>query len=231
MGSSKRVYVLVDDLDRCLPDTALEIFEAVKLFLDAAECAYVVAVDRAVIRRGLELRYPRRGETITPPVVDPDEYIEKTITLSFDLPMLAEVDGRKLVAESGVSALLSDQQAANVVTVLGTNPRRLKRFSAMLELWLEVAKELETKGQQVAFSPLKRKNRDLFIKVALIGYINSAVITQMLRDSKLAGRLQMAFNAAGNKTAFDAQEELAKQVNHELTVIREASLTLRYCAR
>lgn len=74
LGGSKRVYVLVDDLDRCLPDTALEIFEAIKLILDAAECAYVVAVDRAVIRRGPELRYPRRAETITPPVVDPDEY-------------------------------------------------------------------------------------------------------------------------------------------------------------
>jgi predicted KAP-like P-loop ATPase len=51
-----RIYVLIDDLDRCLPDAALEVFEAVKLYLDAPQCVYVVATDRAVIRRGLTLR-------------------------------------------------------------------------------------------------------------------------------------------------------------------------------
>jgi hypothetical protein len=225
LGGSKRVYVLIDDLDRCLPDTALEIFEAVKLFLDAPECAYVVAVDRAVIRRGLELRYPRRADSIAPPVVDPDEYIEKTITLSFDLPMLSEPDGLKLIADSGLSTMLSEEQAANVVTVLGTNPRRLKRFSAMLRLWFDVAKDLDAKGCQVAFSPLTKENCDLFLKVALIGYINSAVITHMLRDSKLSERLQMTFNAAANQnTAFDAQQELSKQVQHELPIIQDAVL-------
>ena len=61
LGTEKRVYVLIDDLDRCLPETALQIFEAIKLFLDSEQCAYVVAVDRAVIRRGLELRYPARS--------------------------------------------------------------------------------------------------------------------------------------------------------------------------
>lgn len=67
LGTDRRVYVLIDDLDRCLPDTAVEIFEAVKLFMDAPECSYAIAVDRAVIQRGLELRYPRRTESITPP--------------------------------------------------------------------------------------------------------------------------------------------------------------------
>ena len=92
LGAVRRVYVLIDDLDRCLPENALEIFESVKLFLDSPKCAYVVAVDRAMIRRGLELRYPgeaRSDPRALPPVVDPDEYIEKTITLSVDLPMRA----------------------------------------------------------------------------------------------------------------------------------------------
>jgi hypothetical protein len=223
LSGAKPVYVLIDDLDRCLPESALEIFEAIKLFLDAPECAYVVAVDRAVIRSGLELRYPKRPEIIAPPVVDPDEYIEKTITLSFELPMLAEADGRELVA-AVLSNSLTQQQAANVVAVLGTNPRRLKRFSAMLALWLDVASDLDKKGRQIAFSPLQPENRDLFVKVALIGYINSAVIAHMLRDTKLPERLQMAFNAALGKTALEAQKELGDRVKDELMVIRQASL-------
>jgi Cdc6-like AAA superfamily ATPase len=43
-ASGRKVFVLIDDLDRCLPGAALEIFEAIKLFMDAPNCRFVVAV-------------------------------------------------------------------------------------------------------------------------------------------------------------------------------------------
>jgi predicted KAP-like P-loop ATPase len=58
----RRVFVFVDDLDRCLPESALQIFESIKLFMDAPGCCYVVALDRDVIRKGLAVRYARAGE-------------------------------------------------------------------------------------------------------------------------------------------------------------------------
>ena len=70
----------------------------------------MVAVDRAVIRRGLELRCPSgtMGEKrALPPVVDPDEYIEKTIRLSFDLPLLEDADGCALLAVSDLASPLT----------------------------------------------------------------------------------------------------------------------------
>jgi predicted KAP-like P-loop ATPase len=72
LSGGKRIYVIVDDLDRCLPESALEVFEAIKLFLDAPECTYIVALDRDVIRRGLALRYISGSD-----IVNTDEYIEK----------------------------------------------------------------------------------------------------------------------------------------------------------
>jgi predicted KAP-like P-loop ATPase len=57
--AGRRVFVFIDDLDRCLPESALEVFEAIKLFLDAPGCAYVVCLDRDVIRNGLAVRYAR----------------------------------------------------------------------------------------------------------------------------------------------------------------------------
>lgn len=220
----RRIHVLIDDLDRCLPDTALDIFEATKLFLDAPECTYVVAVDRAVIRRGLELRYPRPKDVIAPPVVDADEYIEKTITLSFDLPMLAQADGRKLMEKGAGSLGLTDGQIATLMDVLGTNPRRLKRFSGLLRLWFGIAAALpEADRKRLAFSPLEAANVDLFLKLSLIAYLNSGLITQMQRDPKLADRLQQAINGADKKnTPLERQQALVSAVEKELPVVRDA---------
>ncbi len=44
-----QLVVLIDDLDRCLPDTAIETLEAVRLFLFTDNTAFVVAADEAMI--------------------------------------------------------------------------------------------------------------------------------------------------------------------------------------
>jgi hypothetical protein len=231
LGADRRVYVLIDDLDRCLPENALEIFESAKLFLDSPQCAYVVAVDRAMIRRGLELRYPSqaRGDArALPPLVDPDEYIEKTITLSVDLPMLAELDGRTLLALADLTEPLSIAEADEIIKVLGTNPRRLKRFGAMLALWSKVAQALrDEEHRALKFSPLTPANRSLFIKLSLIGYLNSAILAQMQRDPGLPVRLQEvcnnAFDADGRLKQL-AAAQIGKAMETELPVIAQAAL-------
>jgi len=48
---------LIDDLDRCLPEKAVEMLESIKLFLEVEGCAFVVAVDDEVVARGIEHRY------------------------------------------------------------------------------------------------------------------------------------------------------------------------------
>ncbi len=59
----KRGYmvVFVDDLDRCLPDKAVEVLEAIKLFLDVPGCVFVLGIDQDVIERGIRLRYGELG--------------------------------------------------------------------------------------------------------------------------------------------------------------------------
>ncbi len=52
-----RLVVFVDDLDRCLPEKAVEVLEAIKLFVDAPGCVFVLGLDQAVIARGIEIKY------------------------------------------------------------------------------------------------------------------------------------------------------------------------------
>lgn len=52
-----RFVVLIDDLDRCLPEKAVEMLESIKLFLDIPAFAFVIGVDNEVIERGIMHRY------------------------------------------------------------------------------------------------------------------------------------------------------------------------------
>jgi hypothetical protein len=177
-----------------------------------------------MIRRGLEWRYPKRGDNLSPPVIDPDEYIEKTITLSFDLPLLGEEDALDLIAAAALPVPLTSTEAKGIIDVLGTNPRRLKRFSASVAVWQTVADEVAQSGRTLIFSPLNEADRSLFLKLAVIGYFNSNLLSYMFRDSGLAGRLQMAYNQALADTPINWHERIIELIKSELLPIREAAL-------
>jgi hypothetical protein len=55
------LVIFVDDLDRCLPDKAIEVLEAIKVFLDVPGCIFALGIDRDVIERGIHLRYGELG--------------------------------------------------------------------------------------------------------------------------------------------------------------------------
>ena len=56
-GDRLNLLFLIDDLDRCLPEKAVQVMESVKLFLDARGCAFVLALDEEVVERGIVHRY------------------------------------------------------------------------------------------------------------------------------------------------------------------------------
>lgn len=58
---NKRLVVFIDDLDRCQPRIALQVLEALKLYLRVPRTIFVVGVDRAVITAQVESVYERDG--------------------------------------------------------------------------------------------------------------------------------------------------------------------------
>jgi KAP family P-loop domain len=52
------IVVFIDDLDRCLPGTVVDTFEAIRLFLNAPKTAYVVAANQQVVESAIDSRYP-----------------------------------------------------------------------------------------------------------------------------------------------------------------------------
>lgn len=53
----RRLVVIVDDLDRCLPDVALPTLEAMRLLLMVNRTVFVIAADETMIRQAVRVRY------------------------------------------------------------------------------------------------------------------------------------------------------------------------------
>jgi len=126
-----RLAVFVDDLDRCLPDKAIEVLEAVKLFLDVCGVIFVLGVDREVIEAGIRVRYADY-ETL----IDGARYMEKIVQIPFNLPPIPPraVEGYVRQVTGGG---LPDLRCERVFSVgLEANPRRIKRtLNVFLLLW------------------------------------------------------------------------------------------------
>ena len=57
LNDVKRLVVLVDDLDRCLPETVVETLETIRLFLAVQKTAFVVAADEARVADAISRHY------------------------------------------------------------------------------------------------------------------------------------------------------------------------------
>jgi len=83
----RAVVVFVDDLDRCLPETVVDTFEAIRLFLNSPQTAYVVAASREIVETAIDSRYPsltrEDGRGIG------HDYLEKMLQLQVSVPPLS----------------------------------------------------------------------------------------------------------------------------------------------
>jgi len=105
-----QLIVLIDDLDRCLPDTAIETLEAVRLFVFTSRTAFVVAADEAMIEYAVRKHFPELPDT-TGPRDYARNYLEKLIQVPFRIPALGETETRIYVTLLLVGAELGEGNA------------------------------------------------------------------------------------------------------------------------
>ncbi len=121
----KRIVFFIDDLDRCMPKQTLALLEALKLFMNFKGCVYFLAVDRSALELSIKHEY---GEL----EIDGTSYLDKIVQLPFHIPAIAQDNMRGFV-----EPLLSEELTPCLdilVTGLGDNPRKIKRFVNTLTL-------------------------------------------------------------------------------------------------
>lgn len=150
----QRLIILVDDLDRCLPDTAIETLEAIRLFVFTSRTAFVVAADEAMIEYAVRKHFPSLPET-TGPQSYARNYLEKLIQVPFRIPMLGETETKIYVTLLLVGSKLGESDD-DFETLLSVAREKLKRP------WLGGA--LETAEIKAALrQKITRVNEELII--------------------------------------------------------------------
>jgi formylglycine-generating enzyme required for sulfatase activity len=147
--SPNRLVVFVDDLDRCLPEKAIQVLEAIKLFLDVEDCVFVLGIDQDVIARGIEMKYKDvkdRQDADGKPhfTIEGIKYLEKIIQLPFQIPPVIQDDMGKFV--EGLSDEWPHEECHKVFAEgLGYNPRQIKRTVNTFLMLTKLAKKREKK--------------------------------------------------------------------------------------
>ncbi|GAA1448961.1 KAP family P-loop NTPase fold protein [Leifsonia poae] len=114
-----RVVVLIDDLDRSLPDDVLGALEAIKLFLSVKGMAFVIAADDEFIRESLRDALDRNGGSRGQFA---ERYTEKIVQLPFTLPRLSSQDAIAYLAALFVQA--EEGEAAAIAVAERASQRR-----------------------------------------------------------------------------------------------------------
>jgi predicted KAP-like P-loop ATPase len=112
------LVVLIDDLDRCLPETTISTLEAIRLFLFLKNTAFVIAADDAMIKYAVRRHYEGVDEIVV------NSYFDKLVQLPLRVPPLGtqEVRGYMMllfIDNSELSADVKEMIRSRVCQQLG----------------------------------------------------------------------------------------------------------------
>jgi hypothetical protein len=149
-----RFLILVDDLDRCLPETTISILESIKHHLSVPRCIFVLAINGRVIYQTIRRKYGSE-------MIDGREYLEKIINYSFYMPELdlsREREAMREFVEKQRQVILGRDDLRREFNALinalseckFNNPRRIKRILNRFVIYL---KRLPERDRGDAFLP------------------------------------------------------------------------------
>jgi len=113
----RAVVVLIDDLDRCLPETVVESLEAMRLFLAVPKMSFVIAADEDRVADAIRTRFKSTGR----PEESADEqdpatlYLHKIVQTTIPLPALSHFDTQAYLL---LLQLQTSAEPAHLITLI-----------------------------------------------------------------------------------------------------------------
>lgn len=157
-----RIIVFIDDLDRLLPEKAVELLEVFKLFLDIPHCVYVLACDYHVVAQGLKRKFGMGSDELKG-----KSFFDKIIQLPFSMP-LGQYDVENYI-ESLLKKIGIEYDKDDIVSYVdmvnysvGFNPRTMKRLFNSLMLLNLVAEKKQLFADQSTEAKKGEKQRIMF---------------------------------------------------------------------
>ncbi len=146
----RRLIVFVDDLDRCLPEKAIQILEAIKLFLEVRGTVFILGMDKEVIARGVEAHYGAllrqscasggQGQRETELPITGEAYLQRLVQIPFYLPPLVVEDLEEFVEQLDEKKDIDTVAKAVLARGVFPNPRQVKRVLNIFRLLRSIAR-------------------------------------------------------------------------------------------
>ena len=208
---SDRIVIFIDDLDRLVPEKAVELLETMKLFLDIHGCVFVLAIDYNVVVKGLEKKF---GVSVDE--AKGKSFFDKIIQLPFNLPV-AQYDVSKYFKELLQGKFEYREKDIETFVKLanssvGFNPRSMKRLFNSLQLLKMVAatkKILDADSVATAYE----KQRILFAILCLQTAYESMYRFMLKHKSKIDQEFFDTFSDLETLKESSYYEEIRKELN------------------
>lgn len=127
----KNLVVIIDDLDRCLPDTIINTLEAIKLFLSSKNTAFLISIDERVIKYAINDRYSkfdaRQKEDIS------RDYLEKLIQIPLKVPLMNKSEMKSYINLLFASKYLSSEEFTALLKKV-SDSRKGNNFNIAIDL-------------------------------------------------------------------------------------------------
>ena len=166
VGGVTRIVVFVDDLDRCLPGSALDLLESMKLFFDLPGFVFVVGLDEDIVERAVYAKFPDWDKQQASPDGQSEavgtarnrrlgrEYVKKIFQVPYSLPAMVPEQLDDLLKSMYREAALGQRQLRDlqvrvrpyleyIAVERRVNPREVKRFINAYTLQTLVRPELD----------------------------------------------------------------------------------------
>lgn len=184
----KRVILFIDDLDRCAPETIMEVIEAVRLYLDQKRFVFVFGIAQKRVKEAIGCKYSKLINQTEPGVAVENsieqnaalnrfcaEFLEKIINLPFYVPIPID-DKLKEFAKfyaSQQSAFKENTQSDEFKKLVNfaflcskKNPRAIKRYISTHKLYSDIIDERKA-------SDKKKWDKLLIAKTLAIQFVDA----------------------------------------------------------
>lgn len=121
----KHLVVFVDELDRCTPETILDVIEAIRLFLFAKGTSFVIGADQRLIEYAIRTKYK---DVVGNNLDIGKEYMEKVIQYPVNIPALDENEVEKYISCLLLEKKLQEEELSEILEYI----RQLKPYDKLI---------------------------------------------------------------------------------------------------
>lgn len=139
----ENLVVFIDDLDRCMPDTIFEVFEAIRLFLYVESMSFVIAADERLMQYAIKAKY---NDVIEKDLDISRKYLEKMVQYPINIPRPTQAGTRKYLSCLLLEDTLKGEREYDAVmqVIQGTEPEQEVPIDLLLEKAGQKAEECKS---------------------------------------------------------------------------------------